>query len=641
MIPAALDEQREKYLSLLSEKFPTCQAVYTEVINLEAILNLPKATEHFISDVHGDCEQFDHIINNCSGVIRERVHSVFRHRLTACEQAELCTLIYYPDEKLRRVAEAHLDTPTWYREALAQLIELARYLSDAYTRSKVRKAMPVAYAYIIDELLHASPGEASSRAAYHERIVDSIIETGSVCDFIRSLAALIKRLAVDHVHVVGDLFDRGAHGDAIVDRLMACHSLDIQWGNHDICWMGAAAGSEACVATVVRNCVHYQTLDILEGSYGISLRELALFAEKTYADGDVLSPAEKAISVIMFKLTGQLIMRHPEFDMVDRLLLGHIDLTAGKVRVGGRDLELSTRDLPTLDPKSPYELTGEERRVVDGLVESFTHSRRLRRHVDFLYEKGSVYLAYNNNLLFHGCVPLRPDGSFRPVRMGSRHVAGRAYLDACDRMARIAWHERAPEALDWMWYLWCGLGSPLCGRNIKTFERTFVLDRASWAEEQDPYFDLACEAPACEHVLAEFGLSGGAAHIINGHTPVAQGRGESPVRGGGRRLVIDGGFCRAYHSKTGIAGYTLIVDAQGMRIKAHRPYDAIGDVVADRGDIYSDDDQLEVNARPLIVADTDTGAHIRSQIDDLTALLDAYRTGDLPERGGAQGFPRV
>ena len=335
MTPAMHDDQRAKYLMLLSEKFPTCQAVYTEVINLEAILNLPKATEHFISDVHGDCEQFDHIINNCSGVIRERVRSVFRHRLTPGEQAELCTLIYYPDEKLGRMAEAHLDTPAWYRESLGRLIELARYLSDAYTRSKVRKAMPVSYAYIIDELLHASPGEASSRAAYHARIVDSIIETGSVCDFIRSLAALIKRLAVDHVHVVGDLYDRGAHGDAVIDRLMAYHSLDIQWGNHDICWMGAAAGSEACVTTVVRNCVHYQTLDILEGSYGISLRELALFAEKTYAEQDVLSACEKAITVIMLKVSGQLISRHPEFDMADRLLLGGVDASAGTVLIGG------------------------------------------------------------------------------------------------------------------------------------------------------------------------------------------------------------------------------------------------------------------------------------------------------------------
>lgn len=637
--------QTEKYLELLSEKFPTCQAAYTEVINLEAILNLPKATEHFISDVHGDSAQFEHIINNCSGVIRERVRAVFRHRLTSGEQAELCTLIYYPDEKLARVKAAHQDTPAWYRTSLMQLVELARYLSETYTRSKVRKAMPVAYAYIIDELLHASGGIQTDRHVYHERIIESILETGSACDFIRSLSALIKRLAVDHLHVVGDVYDRGPHGDVIMDRLMAYHSLDIQWGNHDACWMGAAAGSPACVATVVRNAVHYDTLNILEGSYGISLRELALFAEKTYRPNDALSPVEKAVSVIMFKLQGQAITRHPEWDMEGRLLLDRIDLTHGphgKVNIAGTNYDLTTNDFPALDRTRPYELTEEEASVVDGLVESFTHSRRLQRHVAFLYEKGSMYTAYNGNLLFHGCVPMRPDGSFRPVRMpDGTHLAGRACLDACDRLARRAWHERSEGLLDWMWYLWCGLGSPLSGRTIKTFERTFVADKSAWVENQDPYFELANRPEVCEHILAEFGLGGVRAgayggsggHIVNGHTPVASRSGESPIRGGGRRLVIDGGFCHAYHAKTGIAGYTLIVDAHGMRIKAHRPFASIGDVVADRGDIYSDDDQLEVNERPLMVADTDIGAHIRAQIDDLNALLDAYRTGVIPERG--------
>lgn len=626
-------DQELKYLTLLSEQFPTCQTVYTEVINLEAILNLPKATEHFISDVHGDIEQFDHILNNCSGVIRERVRAVFRHELTAGEQADLCTLVYYPDEKLKRVKENYEDTPTWYRTNLMRLIRLARFLSDAYTRSKVRKAMPVAYAYIIDELLHASAGEQTDRHAYHERIVESIIETGSVCDFIRSLAALIKRLAVDHVHVVGDIYDRGPHGDAIVDRLMSYHSLDIQWGNHDICWMGAAAGSKACVATVVRNAVHYDTLDILEGSYGITLRPLALFAEKTYGDAGKLSPTEQAISVIMFKLQGQLIRRHPEFDMADRLLLDKIDPRQGVVTVAGEDYQLNTLDFPTLDPADPYALSDDESQVIDSITEAFLNSRRLQRHVSFLYEHGSMYLTYNGNLLFHGCVPMRADGSFRPVRCGAQYLGGRRYLDFCDRMARRAWLERSEESLDWMWYLWCGLGSPLSGRVIKTFERTYIDDESTWVEGEDPYFELTSSPEACDHVLAEFGLAGPRCHIINGHTPVRSSCGQSPIRGGGKRLVIDGGFCRAYHSKTGIAGYTLITDAHGMRIKAHRPYDTIGDVVADRGDIYSDDDQLEVNERPLTIADTDTGTHIRAQIDDLMALLEDYRTGKLPERG--------
>lgn len=628
-----LNDQQTKYYTLLSEKFPTSQAVYTEVINLEAILNLPKATEHFISDIHGDIEQFDHIINNCSGVIRERVQAVFRHQLTASEQAELCTLIYYPDEKLSRVKANHQDTPAWYRTSLMQLIVLARYLSESYTRSKVRKAMPVAYAYIIDELLHASAGEQTDRHAYHERIIESIIETGSVCDFILSLCALIKRLAVDHLHVVGDVYDRGPHGDAIIDRLLAYHSLDIQWGNHDVCWMGAAAGSPACIATVVRNAIHYNNLDILESSYGIPLREFALFAENTYTNEEALTAAEKAISVILFKLQGQLIARHPEFDMADRLLLEHINPERGTVTIDGNEYELVTKDFPTLDLHNPYELTADEHHVIETLVGCFTHSRRLQRHIEFLYDHGSMYLTYNGNLLFHGCVPMRADGSFRPVQIGGRHIAGRAYMDACDRMVRLAWNERSEEALDWMWYLWCGLDSPLSGRTVKTFERTFVRDTSTWVEEQDPYFELTDHPDVCDHVMDEFGLYEHRGHIINGHTPVARREGESPLRGGGKRLVIDGGFCRAYHSKTGIAGYTLIVDARGMRIKAHRPYDAIGDVVADRGDIYSDDDQLERNERPLTIADTDTGAHIRSQIDDLTTLLDAYRTGELLRRG--------
>lgn len=432
-------DQQVKYLQLLAEKFPTCQAVYTEVINLEAILNLPKATEHFISDVHGDYEQFDHIINNCSGVIRERVQTVFRHELTASEQADLCTLIYYPEQKIKRMRENCQDTPTWYRTSLMQLVRLARYLSDTYTRSKVRKAMPVEYAYIIDELLHASPGKETSRHAYHQRIVDSIIETGSVGDFIVSLSQLIKRLAVDHVHVVGDLWDRGPHGDRIIDRLASYHSVDIQWGNHDVLWMGAAAGSEACIATVVRNCIHYDTLDILEGSYGIQLRELALFAEKTYKSDDVIPVDEKAISVIAFKLQGQLIKRHPEFDMTNRLLLDKLNLKNGTVKIEGKDYKLNTTDFPTLDPANPYELSEEEAAVVRGLKDSFTHSYHLRHQVDFLYEHGSVYLAYNNNLLFHACIPMRPDGSFRPIKIYDEYMSGRALLDACDRKARCAW----------------------------------------------------------------------------------------------------------------------------------------------------------------------------------------------------------
>ena len=633
-----------KYLELLSEKFPTTQSVFTEIINLEAILNLPKGTEHFVSDIHGEYEAFEHILNNCSGVIRERVQETFRLELTTDEQADLCTLIYYPEEKLRRLRRAGTATDEWYAITLMRLVRLARRLSGGYTRSKVRKAMPVEYAYIIDELLHISPDEREQRLAYHQRIIDTIIDTGSADDFIVSLSALIKRLAVDHMHVVGDIFDRGPHADRILDRLMAYHSIDVQWGNHDIVWMGAAAGSPVCLAAVIRNNVRYEALQILESAYGISLRELQSFAERTYctdagdgADGtsgtrDGMTPMEKAISVIMFKLEGQTIMRHPNWQMDDRLLLDKLDLSRGVAHVGDRDYELTTTDFPTLDPADPYALSSEESEVMDDLMYAVRASDHLRRHIDFLYEHGSAYLVCNDNLLFHACVPMNEDGTFCPVNHQGHMLAGREYYDYADRLARRAWHNHDQVSLDWMWYLWCGRYSPLSGRLVKTFERTYFVDKSTWEEPRDPYYSLTDDPEACGRVLGEFGLDPERGHIINGHTPVHASRGESPVRAGGHLVVIDGGFCQAYHAKTGIAGYTLIADPQGMRIKAHRPFGTIRDVLDLNTDIMSDDDRFEVTTQPITVGDTDTGAEIRSQVADLRALLDAYRTGELPER---------
>ncbi|MCH3968415.1 MAG: fructose-1,6-bisphosphatase [Atopobiaceae bacterium] len=629
------NSQELKYLSLLSAQFPTCQAAYTEIINLEAILNLPKGTEHFMSDVHGEYEAFEHILNNCSGVIRERVAATFRHELTTTEQADLCTLIYYPNERLRQVRASGQDTPAWYSQTLLQLIRLARFLSESYTRSKVRKAMPVAYAYIIDELLHASDGAASDRHAYHVSIIDSIIETGSAGDFICSIASLIKRLAVDHLHIVGDIFDRGPHADRIIDRLMGYHSLDIQWGNHDVCWMGAAAGSAACVAAVVRNNVHYRTLEVLESAYGISLRQLAVFAGATYKADDGMNPCEKAISVILFKLEGQLVKRHPEFDMDDRLLLDHVDPDLGVVKIAGVDHALATCDFPTLDPTRPYELSPEEKVVLDGLVTSFRESERLHAHIDFLYEHGSIYLVHNGNLLFHGCVPLTDHGSFRSVSCSGQRYAGRSYLDFADRVCRRAWQGSDPDALDWMWYLWCGRYSPLCGRVVKTFERTYLTDEKTWVEAEDPYYQLLESPGTCERILAEFGLAGPACHIVNGHMPVRAAQGESPIKADGRLIVIDGGFCKAYHKTTGIAGYTLIADPTGMRIKAHRPFESVRAALESNADIVSESDQFETYERPLTIADTDTGDAINAQIADLQTLLGAYRSGELTEHAEA------
>ena len=627
------DPAQLKYLELLSEKFPTTQTAFTEIINLEAILNLPKGTEHFVSDVHGEYEAFEHILNNCSGVIRERVEEVFNLELTAGEQADLCTLVYYPVEKLRRLREEGAATGEWYAITLMRLVRLARRLSGSYTRSKVRKAMPVAYAYIIDELLHISPDEREARLAYHQRIIETIIDTGSADDFICSLAALIKRLAVDHMHLVGDIFDRGPHADKICDRLMGYHSIDVEWGNHDIVWMGAASGSAACLAAVIRNNIHYESLSILESAYGVSLRELALFSEAIYTQDDGMTPMEKAISVILFKLEGQVIMRHPNWHMEDRLLLGHVDASRGVLELNGTTYEMRTRDFPTLDPAHPYELSADEKRVMDGLMDAVRSSDKLRAHIGFLYDHGSAYLVRNGNAIFHACVPMNEDGTFCAVRHQDRLLAGREYYDYADRLARQAWHEHDQVSLDWMWYLWCGRYSPLSGRVVKTFERTYLTDRSTWEEPRDPYFRLTEKPEVARRILTEFGADPVHGHIINGHTPVHAADGESPIKAGGLLVVIDGGFCQAYHKTTGIAGYTLISDPRGMRIKAHRPFGTIADVLDLNADIMSDDDRFEIYPRPKTIGDTDTGVQIRGQVADLRALLDAYRTGMLPERG--------
>ena len=627
-------ERDLKYLRLLSREYPTRQAVYTEIINLEAIMHLPCATEHFMSDIHGELEAFTHILNNCSGVIRERVNALFADELDERTRADLCTLIYYPDEKLALLRREHALSPAWYDATLKHLCNLARTLSDKYTRSYVRKLLPEAYGYIIDELLHISLGDQSAHHYYHERIVDSIIATGAANDFIRSITRLIKRLAVTCLHVVGDVYDRGPRADRIMDELMAYENVDVQWGNHDIAWMGAAAGSEVCMTQVVRTCVHYNTLDVLESSYGVSLRELALFAEETYVQEPGVSRMEKAINAILFKLMEQTIARHPGWGMDDRCLLGNIDVVAGTVRIDGRDWPLSTRDFPTLDPANPSWLTEGERRVVDGFVAAFADSDRLCAHVRFLFEHGSVYKVCNGRLLFHGCIPLDKDGGFSTVVSSGKAYAGRAYLDYVDRLARQAWATGDQRARDWMWYLWCGSHSPLSGRTMKTFERAYVADKAAWKEPQDPYFDLSRDADVAQRVLAEFGLTGPEARIVNGHTPVHEVDGDTPIRADGHLLVIDGGFCRAYHKTTGIAGYTLIADNNGLRLKAHRPFTSIADALASNDDIASAHETVIEDKRdhPVYVSMTDDGLRIRDRLDDLSDLLTAYLSGTLAER---------
>lgn len=472
MVAFDRNPQDFKYLRLLSRQFPTEQSAFTEIINLSAILNLPKGTEHFMSDVHGEYEAFMHILNNCSGVVREHVDEIFGDTLSFDEKGELCTLIYYPREKIDLVRSRREDSPTWYKTMLDQLIMVARSLSSRYTRSKVRKAIPRDYAYIIDELLHTHPDENNYRVRYHERIVESILETASADDFIESLASLIKRLAVDHLHLVGDIFDRGGGAAKIMDRLLTYHSLDIQWGNHDLLWMGAAAGEPACIATVLRNNLRYDNYEILENDYGISLREFVAFADATYTAGESITPLIKAINVLLFKLEGQIIQRHPEFDMTDRLLLDKIDHDTGTVTLAdGSVWPLTTNDFPTVDPADPYTLTSQEQHIIDKLVSEFVTADHLHRHIDFLYTHGSMYKVANGNLLFHGCVPLNEDGTFSSMNcLGTWH-AGRDYLDFCDHIARRAWRVGDRDALDWMWYLWIGFNSPASGRLVRTFER--------------------------------------------------------------------------------------------------------------------------------------------------------------------------
>lgn len=625
----------ERYLELLAEKYPTEQAVSREIINLTAILSLPKGTEHFMSDLHGEYEAFCHILNNCSGVIREKVDLLFGETLSDFDREEICTLIYYPVEKLELVRKEGKNNEEWYRATLGKLIDIARLLSSKYTRSKVRKAMPKEYAYILDELIHVQKDEDDNQVVYHRNILDTLLELDNADEFIEVLAGLIKRLAVDHLHIVGDIFDRGACADRIMDLLMQYHSLDIEWGNHDILWMGAASGSKACIATVVRNNLKYNNTKILENSYGISLRNLALFAEKIYPNEEPMKAALKAISVMLFKLEGQVILRNPDYNMTDKLLLHKVNVEKQTVEIDGTEYAIKEEAFPTVnfdsgDMEDIYQLSEEEEQVMEGLRMAFVNSIRLRQHIDFLYQKGSMYRIFNGNLLYHGCVPLDESGNLEGVAFGKKRYHGREYLDYAERIARRAWSKDARQKdRDFMWYLWCGRKSPLSGRNIKTFERTYVLDENTWFEQSNPYYKFYHEEKICNMILHEFGLYSERSHIINGHTPVRTSKGEHPVRANGKLLVIDGGFCKSYHKTTGIAGYTLIFNSHGIRIKSHQPFQSVYAALTENKDIESKSELVETEKERLMVRDTDSGKKIKEDIDGLKMLLQAYRNGDF------------
>lgn len=628
--------QYVRYLELLSKEYPNQAATFTEIINLQAIVNLPKGTEHFMSDLHGEYEAFYHILNNCSGVIREKVEMIFANSMTEKERDDLLTLIYYPKEKLDMLQRQHVITGEWALTTLNHLIRLVKLLSSKYTRSKVRKAMPPVFRFVIDELLHAQPDEDKNRRVYHMKILDTILETGSTRQFIYALASLIKRLAVDHLHIIGDIYDRGPHADKIMDYLMHHHSLDIQWGNHDVLWMGAAAGSQACIANVLRNNIRYHNLEILESGYGISLRPLALFALRTYIKDDGIEPMVKAINVILSKLEGQVIIRHPEYNMDDRLLFHTIDWQNGTIVIQGKTYPLTTTDFPTVNPQDPYQLSPEEHRIMSQITSEFLESERLHKHIRFFYSHGSLYRGYNNNLLFHGGVPLNEDGSFKEIFFDGKPYKGKALMDMADFMARQAYNKRDTNSLDYMWYMWCGQDSPVSGRVVKTFERSYIKDESTWKEPQNAYYRLNRDKNECIKILHEFGIDSPQGHIINGHTPVKVKKGESPIRAEGKEICIDGGFCKAYQGSTGIAGYTLIFNSHGIRIKAHYPFKDVNQVLMNNADIDSESTQVELEPKRVMIGDTDNGKKILQMIDDLNALLQAYRQGIILERNGIE-----
>ena len=617
---------RDIWMKLLKEKYPTKQAVCREIINLTAIINLPKGTEHFMSDIHGEYEAFLHIMNNCSGVIREKVRMLFSETLSVREQKEICTLIYYPREVMNRKRNLNELSEDWYRLMLNYLLEIAKTVSSKYTRSKVRKALPKEFGDIIDELLHFMPDEDDNQIRYHRQILDTIIGIENSEEFIIALADLIKRLAVDHLHIVGDIFDRGGDADKIMDLLMEYHSLDIEWGNHDILWMGAACGNEASIATVVKNNMKYNNIQILESGYGISLRSLVLFGEQTYPELDVMEAAQKALSIILFKLEGQTILRHPEYNMEDRLLLDKIDYENKTIVSEQVTYAMKDTNFPTVDKEHPYELTEEEQKVIQDLKFSFLNSHRLQKHMDFLFEKGCMYKRYNENLLYHGCIPLDDQGNFDGIEIDRNIYMGKEYLDYAERVVReVRKGEAGQDGLDFMWYLWTGKKSPLCGRNIKTFERTFIQDKTAWKEPTDPYYKFYHTEKTCNMILREFGLFSPLSHIINGHTPVKTVEGEEPVRANGKLIVIDGGFSQAYHKTTGIAGYTLIYNSHGMRIKAHQPFESVEKVLEENKDIESTSTMFETEADRIMVGDTDEGKEIKEEIQMLKKLLEVYR----------------
>lgn len=648
-----------RYLTLLSTQYPTIADACTEIINLQAIVNLPKGTEHFLSDVHGEYEPFVHVLKNASGVIKRKIQDIFGNSLRQEDIKSLATLIYYPEQKLELMTKNEDNIEDWYKITLYRLIEICRHLSSKYTRSKVRKALPKDFAYIIEELLHEQPNN-SGKEKYYTEIIKTIVTIGRSKEFITAMCRLIQNLVIDRLHIVGDIFDRGPGADIIMDTLINYHSVDIQWGNHDIVWMGAAAGSDACIATVIRTSARYANLYTIENGYGISLLPLATFAMDFYKDDDcfefkpkiendknyndkelsLIAQMHKAISIIQFKLEGAIIKRRPYFNMQDRLMLNKIDYKEGTIDLDGKIFKLKDTNFPTINPDNPYELIPEEMELVEKLRMSFLNSEKLQKHVSFLFAKGSLYLKYNSNLLYHGCIPLNEDGTLKEVSIGSsgKKYSGKALFDRLEILVREGYfYNNNPEAkqygMDIIWYLWNGIDSPLFGKDkMTTFERYFIADKSTHIEQKSNYFDLEDDEKVCNIIFEEFGLDPKISHIINGHVPVKIKEGESPIKANGKLLVIDGGFSRAYQPRTGIAGYTLIYNSYGLSLVSHEPFESTQKAIEEEKDILSTRVILETEVERMRVGDTDVGKELKLQIKELEKLLDAYRKGIIKEQ---------
>jgi fructose-1,6-bisphosphatase-3 len=643
-----------RYLERLSDLYPTIAAASTEIINLQAILNLPKGTEHFLTDIHGEYEAFSHVLKNGSGSVRRKIDDVFGNTLSKRDKQSLATLIYYPKDKMTQVKKIESNMEDWYKINLYRLIEVSKRAASKYTRSKVRKALPKDFAYVIEELI-TEKADLSDKESYYNEIILTIIRIGRAEEFIAAISELIQRLVVDHLHIVGDIYDRGPGPHIIMDKLMTYHSLDIQWGNHDVLWMGAAAGQRGCMANVIRICARYGNLDILEDGYGINLLPLATFSLRTYendpctcfalkgpekpnkAEMEMDLRMHKAISVIQFKVEGQIIRRRKEFELEDRALLHKIDYKKGTILLDGKEYPLLDTNFPTIDPEDPYLLTAEEEEVMERLERAFLGCEKLQEHMRFLLAKGGLYKVYNNNLLYHGCVPLNDDGSLKEVTLFDRTFKGKSLYDALDRYLRkgfFALDEQEREiGKDMMWYIWLHPSSPLFGKDkMATFERYFLAEKENHLEKKNPYYFLLEKEEVIDSILREFDLSPTEAHVVNGHVPVKCKNGESPIKCNGKVLVIDGGFSKAYQKETGIAGYTLIYNSYGLLLVAHEPFESTEAAILKESDIHSDYMVVKRVLERRLVGDTDIGRELKEQVADLERLLAAYRSGEIIEK---------